>query len=82
MQYSILVGDPPRIRPDDFQEVLKIAFRGKQKHFDLQTVTSDHTARTPKVATAELGPIEWQCIPVVVDVDFFDRVQPGGSQPV
>jgi len=80
MQQNILMDHPPGIRPNDFQKILQITFRGKEKSFEADTAALNDPARTTKVSASELRPVERQTISVIVDVDFFDRVKTGSIQ--
>jgi hypothetical protein len=80
MQQNILMDYPPGIRPNDFQKILKITFRGKEKSLEADTAALNDPARTTKISASELGPVEWQTISVIVDIDFFDRVKIGSFQ--
>src|SRR5207249_8245458 len=52
------------------------------KSFEPDTTTLNNPACATKVSAAEVRPIEWQRISVVVDVDFFDRIESCSSQLV
>jgi hypothetical protein len=82
MQQDILMNDPPRIRSDYFHEILQVAFGREEKSLKPETTALNNSARTPKVASAKFRPIEGQRVSVIIDVDFFDRIQSRSFQLV